>query len=205
MPRFYAFGDDGSVALIGEFETEEQAALVNPPNMHDVWMRRTTEQVTTWMAECEQVLALCEPGYVTRQTLAATLSTVMQTGGRLHDFLSNAIDEENDDLVVSPERRDEVTQALLDNLNALALAEKTLGVVVGTPDAKPDEGDMNALRASRANTLMATYQAATGSDDASCLVDLLTDLAHWADSHENLDLERDLRIAMRHWKAEKHG
>jgi hypothetical protein len=61
----------------------------------------------------------------------------------------------------------------------------------------------NAERSARIPAVLAAYDQAAG-DPSECLVNLLTDLQHFAAAH-GLDFEDALHIARHHFEAESEG
>lgn len=70
------------------------------------------------------------------------------------------------------------------------------------PPLPPDPEGMNDARASWAAKAIATFQEATGADEADALCDLLADMMHWSDRKKH-DFDRAFLRAQDHYHAER--
>lgn len=65
----------------------------------------------------------------------------------------------------------------------------------------PDPEDQNDARAEWTGAALAAFQSQTGTEDDDALSDLLCDLMHWADRH-NEDFNAELARARNHYDVE---
>jgi hypothetical protein len=72
------------------------------------------------------------------------------------------------------------------------------------PELPPNPDGKNDDRAAWGGAVLATYMRITGTDDESALGDLLADLMHWSDRHNN-DFDAALDRARYHYDAETGG
>lgn len=65
----------------------------------------------------------------------------------------------------------------------------------------PDPEGMNDDRAGWADTAIAAFRKATGTDEADAVSDLIADLRHWCDRKE-LPWEAELARGLEHYRIE---
>lgn len=75
---------------------------------------------------------------------------------------------------------------------------------MGSNANAPDPEDMNEERAEWAGACLDEMQIQTGTDPEDALLDLLTDLMHWADRYSEIGFDAELERAKRNYAEETY-